>query len=260
MASSNKKQFKIKELDLSMISPNENNLNKNSGFKLAIIGKPGTGKSTIITRILYEKRHLIPNALIISGTEDSNGHFGKFCPSIFIHSKYNENLIESFVKRQKIALQYCPNPWSFLILDDCTDDTRIFNKPLMQAVYKNGRHYKMLYILSLQYCMDVKPVVRTNTDGIFILKDNNIRNRKALYDNYCPSCIPNFQVFCELMDALTEDYTALYINNTGSSNSIEDCIFWYKAPLMNDLDWKFGCPDAWKFHYNRINHNAKTMF
>lgn len=254
------KELKIKELDLSMLSPNEENSKGNSGSKYAIVGKPGTGKSTVLTSIMYHKRHIIPNALIISGTEDSNGHYSSFCPSLFIHSKFDDSLIENFIKRQKIAKQYCDNPWSFLVLDDCTDDVRIFNKPLMQSIYKNGRHWKMMYILSLQYCMDVKPVVRTNTDGIFILKDNNIRNRKALFENYCPSCIPDFRTFCQLMDALTEDYTCLFINNQGASNEIEDCIFYYKAPLIDTNSFKLGCPDAWKFHYNRIDKNSKMSF
>ena len=82
----------------------------------------------------------------------------------------------------------------FLILDDCTDDPRVFNKPLQQALYKKGRHWKMMYILSLQYAMDVKPVIRTNVDGIFILREPLLKNRESLYKNYA-SIIPDFGTF-----------------------------------------------------------------
>ena len=60
-------------------------------------------------------------------------------------------IIQEFIKRQKISKQYISNPWSLLLLDDCTDDPKLFKKPLFQGLYKNGRHWKMWYILSLQY-------------------------------------------------------------------------------------------------------------
>ena len=62
-----------------------------------------------------------------------------------------------------------------------------------------------MYILSLQYAMDVKPVIRTNVDGIFILREPLLKNRKSLYENYA-SVVPDFTTFCELMDNLTDDY------------------------------------------------------
>ena len=95
----------------------------------------------------------------------------KYFPSTFVYDKLEEGVITEFIKRQKIAKQYLQNPWAVLLLDDCTDDPKLFNKPLFHGLYKNGRHWKMWFILSLQYCMDVKPVIRTNIDGTFILRE-----------------------------------------------------------------------------------------
>ena len=54
------------------------------------------------------------------------------------------------------------------------------------------------------------------------------------------------------MDALTTDYTALYINNMSTSNKIEDTVFYYKAdPTKIPKDWKFGCKEFWQFHNER---------
>jgi hypothetical protein len=142
-----------------------------------------------------------------------------------------------------------------MILDDCTDDPRIFNKPLQQALYKKGRHWKMLYILSLQYAMDVKPVIRTNVDGIFILREPLLKNRESLYKNYA-SIIPDFQTFCDLMDQLTNDYCALYIHGATHTNTWQECVFYWKAP-MTPKDWKFGCQEYWDFHHARFNENYK---
>lgn len=248
-------ELRIKELDIDIIAPNPKTMNEMSqgGSKTVIIGKPGTGKTTLITSLMYEKRHIFPVSLIMSGTEDSNGHYKKLVPSTFVYNKLNENKIQDFITRQKIAKRHLPNPWAVLLLDDCTDDPKLFNKTLFQAIFKNGRHWKMWFILSLQYCMDVKPVIRTNIDGVFILRETNLRNRKALWENYA-GVIPTFSLFCTIMDHITNDYTALYIHNATSSNSLEDCLFWYKSKPVPE-DFKFGSKEMWKYHFHRYDEN-----
>jgi hypothetical protein len=213
-----------------------------------------TGKTTLITSLLYAKKHIFPVGMIMSGTEDSNGHYRKMFPSTFVYNKLVEEQVENFVKRQKIAKKHLPNPWAVLLLDDCTDDPKLFNKPLFQGLYKNGRHWKMWYILSLQYCMDVKPVIRTNIDGTFILREPSLKNRRALWENYA-GIIPDFSTFCQIMDQITDDYTALYIHNSTQSNKLEDCVFWYKAPKNVPHGFKMGCPDFWLFHEKRYDPN-----
>lgn len=213
-----------------------------------------TGKTTLITSLLYAKKHIFPVGMIMSGTEDSNGHYRKMFPSTFVYNKLVEDQVENFVKRQKIAKKHLPNPWAVLLLDDCTDDPKLFNKPLFQGLYKNGRHWKMWYILSLQYCMDVKPVIRTNIDGTFILREPSLKNRRALWENYA-GIIPDFSSFCEIMDQITDDYTALYIHNATQSNKLEDCVFWYKAPKDIPNGFRMGCPDFWLFHEQRYDPN-----
>lgn len=212
-----------------------------------------TGKSTLITSLLYEKSHIFPTGIVMSGTEDSNHHYSKIFPSSFVFNKLEMEKLADFIKRQKLAKEHLPNPWSIVLLDDCTDDPKIFNDPLFQGMYKNGRHWKMLFVLSLQYCLDVKPVIRTNIDGTFILRESNLRNRRSLWENYA-GVIPDFNMFCDIMDQLTNDYTALYIHNATQSNNLEDCIFWYRARPVPQ-DFRFGSDDFWKFHLARHNPN-----
>ena len=217
-----------------------------------------TGKSTLISSLLYAKKHIFPTGMFISGSEDTNGFYKKFVPNSFIYTEYNEEKIKDFIRRQKIAMQHLPNPWSVLLLDDCTDDPKIFNKPLQHGIFKRGRHWKMLYILSLQYAMDVKPVIRTNIDGIFILREPIMKNRKSLWENYA-SIIPDFTLFCEIMDQITNDYTALYIHNASPTNDWRDSVFWYKANIP-PKDFKFGSKDYWDFHLTRYNNEYVEPF
>jgi len=84
--------------------------------------------------------------------------------------------------------------------------------------------------------------------GLGALTDGIIEKVKEVY---------GFEIdedFCEILDQLTDDYTALYINNATQSNNISDCIFWYKAPRITE-SWQFGCDEFWMFHHERFNKN-----
>jgi len=243
----------VKELNPDIIRPSTESF-KNielGGTKLVVIGKPGTGKSTLIASLLYAKKHVIPVGMVQSGTEDSNGFYKRIFPSSFVFNKYDPKQVGNFIRRQKLSRQHLENPWAVIIIDDCTDDPRILNKPLQQSMYKYGRHWAMLYILSLQYGMDVRPVIRTNIDGVFLLREPNLRNRKVMYENFA-GIIPDFKLFCDLLDALTDDFTALYIHNATKTNDWRECVFWYKATKVPD-DFRFGCKEFWDFHYDRYN-------
>jgi len=188
----------------------------------------------------------------MSGTEDSNDHYKQMFPSTFVFNAYDEDKLRSFVKRQKLAAKHLENPWAVCLLDDCTDNPGLFKKPFQQGMYKRGRHWLMWYILSLQYGMDVPPVIRTNVDGVFILREPNLRNRRVMWENY-GGIIPDFNLFCQILDQITDDYTALYIHNATRSNDWKECVFWYKAPKSLPKDSNFGSTEFWRSHYSPYN-------
>jgi len=252
MDTTNVETIPLKELNLDLIQPcTETFANlEQGGSKIVIIGKPGTGKTTLIADLLYSKKHIFPVGIAMSGTEDSNGFYRRIFPSLFVYNTYSKTVIENFVKRQKLAKSYLSNPWGVIIIDDCTDEPAIFRDPLQVGMYKRGRHWKMWYILSLQYGMDIRPNIRTNIDGIFILREPNLRNRRVMYENYT-SIIPDFTLFCQILDQITDDFTALYIHNATRVNDWKECVFWYKARKIPD-SFKFGCSDFWEFHEARF--------
>lgn len=215
-----------------------------------------TGKSTLIENIMLYKSHICPIAQIASGTEQENGFYKRISTDTTIFDKFDMKCTENFIKRQKIARQYLPNPWALKIDDDVTDDPTVMKKPLMQGMFKRGRHWNMIYILALQYPMDIPTAIRSCVDYVFILSTNILSDRKRIYENLPFGSLLSFQDFCDILDGITEDHTALVLDNMVESNKIEDRLFYFKAdPTKVPKDWKFGSQDAWDCCEERMDPN-----
>ena len=226
--------------------------NEASGPVVVFIGKRGVGKSYLVRDLLYYHQD-IPIGVVIAGTEEGNGFYGKMVPKLFIHNEYNNAIIENILKRQKSVLRQMRkemetykrstiDPRTFVILDDCLYDATWSKDKMMRLLFMNGRHWKIMLIITMQYPLGVPPNLRTNIDYVFILREPYIANRKRIFDNYA-GMFPTFESFCQVMDQCTENYECLVINNTSKSNKITDQVFWYKADSHNDF--KLGSKEFW---------------
>jgi len=210
-----------------------------------------THNTFAITSLLYQKRHIFPFGMVFSGTEKVTGYWSKIFPDSFVYPNLQLSRLTDFLKQQELNKKHLQNPWSVLLIDDCAFETKLFNSELFKELFQNGRHYKFWLILSLQYPSNISPCLRQNIDYTFIYKNNNINERKKIYENYA-SVIPTFSLFCAIMDEITNDYTALVINNLSQNTDFQECIFWYKAPPFPE-DFKFGSVDYWNHHHARYN-------
>jgi hypothetical protein len=107
----------------------------------------------------------------------------------------------------------------------------------------NGRHWKVMLIITMQYPLGIPPNLRTNIDYVFILREPYATNRKRIWENYA-SMFPTYESFASILDQTTENYECLVINNNAKSNKITDQVFWYKA--ASHPDFKLGSKEFWK--------------
>jgi len=222
---------------------------------VVLIGKRETGKSYLVKDLLYHHQDM-PAGTVISGTEGANSFYSKMMPSCFIHGEYNESIIANYLNRQKKITKAWKqqmdstgdsntDPRGFLILDDCLYDQSWDKSKDVRSLFMNGRHYKSMFIITMQYALGIPPNLRTNIDYVFLLRENIVRNRKQLYEQYA-GMFPSFEVFSQVMDQCTENYECLVIHNNAKSNKLQDQVFWYKASPHEDF--QIGHPAFWKYH------------
>ena len=242
--------LELKRFDMKSISfkPNES-----KGPVVVLIGRRDTGKSFLVRDLLYYHQD-IPIGTVISGTEEGNGFYSKMVPKLFIHNEYNTAIIENILKRQRSVLKQIKkevetfkrstiDPRTFVILDDCLYDNTWSRDKMMRLLFMNGRHWKVMLIITMQYPLGIPPALRTNIDYVFILREPYIANRKRIFENYA-GMFPTFESFCQVMDQCTENYECLVINNNAKSNKLQDQVFWYKAD--SHTDFKLGSKEFWE--------------
>ena len=240
---------------------------ENQGPVIVLIGRRDTGKSFLVRDLLYYHQD-IPIGTVISGTEAGNGFYSKMVPKLFIHEEYNTAIIENILKRQRIVVKQIKkekeaygrsniDPRTFLILDDCLYDNSWAREKLMRLLFMNGRHWKVMLIITMQYPLGVPPNLRTNIDYTFILREPYIANRKRIYENYA-GMFPTFESFCQVMDQCTENYECLVVVNNSKSNKLEDQIFWYKASAHSSF--KLGSKEFWEMSKNIDSDDEEEQF
>ena len=239
---------------------------ENAGPVIVLIGRRDTGKSYLVRDLLYYHQD-IPIGTVISGTEAGNGFYSAHVPKLFIHEEYNTVIIENVLKRQRTVLKQIQkeietyrrttiDPRAFVILDDCLYDASWAKDKMMRLLFMNGRHWKLMLVITMQYPLGIPPNLRTNIDFVFILREPYISNRKRIYENYA-GMFPTFESFCQVMDQCTENYECLVIHNNAKSNKLSDQIFWYKAE--SHKDFRLGSKEFWELSKN-INSDDEDSY
>ncbi len=218
------------------------------------IGKRNTGKSFLTKDLLYYHQD-IPAGTVISPTENANRFYGDIVPPIFIHDEYDPKVTFEFMKRQKhlkkrlVSGEQNLDIRAFLLMDDCLYDKAWQKDKVIREIFMNGRHWGIMYILLMQYAIGIPPNLRANIDWVFLLREQIVKERKKLYENYA-GMFPTFEMFCQTMDQCTDNFECLVIQNCAKSNRLEDQVFWYKA----DSHENFTICSAEAWYFSRENY------
>jgi hypothetical protein len=226
---------------------------------IVMIAKRGSGKSWV-TKAIMMNFNKIPCGIVIAPTDRMNSFYNDFFPDTYIHYQYKSSIITRILERQTqmIDKQQAKKKMgknidvrTFIIMDDCLGDKKswVRDAPILELLF-NGRHYQIMYILTMQFPLGITPELRSNFDYIFLLKEDFISNQKKLFDHYA-GMFPNFNSFRQVFTELTADFGCMVIDNRRKASNPLERLFWYKAPDLSGQNKMMGGKQFRKFHeYN----------
>lgn len=244
--------FKIRGFDPSSIPPDAT---------VVITGKRHTGKSVLLTDVMYHMRNKVDLVVGICPTERGSGTLRKIAPKLFTYTKFDIGIIQKIIDTQDAILSNgMPALRVMLVLDDCMSDRSMLNKVQVRNLFMNGRHIKLGIILTAQYMMDLPSSIRTNIDFVFSFREPSVGNRERLYRNF-------FGVFSRPNDfeivfrACTEGYRCICLDNRKKTMNPEDCVFYYQA-TPREQPFRTGRARFWRIsHYLQLKQpkNIRSM-
>lgn len=229
---------------------------------LIMIAKRGSGKSWVVRAVLQHFSKTVPVGIVIAPTDRMNGFYSAFVPDIYIYYEFKADTIERILERQKDIIRRAKekakfgkiiNTKAFIVMDDCLSSKGEWAKnPAISELLFNGRHYHIMYILTMQFPLGIKPELRCNFDYVFLLADDGVSNQKRIFDHYA-GMFPNFEAFRQVFVQLTADFGCMVIVNRGVRNNFLEKVFFYKAPDFSHEKNLIGSGQYKKFHYDNFN-------
>jgi hypothetical protein len=176
-----------------------------------IIGTRGKGKSWIARDIMYAVRST-PTGIVISGTEEGNDFYAQFVPHVFVHTEVRLETLKRIVDRQKKKPNKTHLDDVLVVLDDCMYDRSFTRDTVIRGIFMNGRHWKVMLLVTMQYCMDLPPSLRSNIDYVFLARETNPGVIDRLYRNFGAG-FNSLGAFTDALNLCTADFGCMVIDN-----------------------------------------------
>jgi hypothetical protein len=255
--SSENKMYEIKSFDMEKRFRDD--------YAIALIGRRGTGKTTVILNILHAIRHF-QWGVIMCGTNKTLVEYSKRIPDCFCYKGLDTKLLDAILDHQNIKfLSGQPCEPIFVILDDLSFNRKALTANATVAEYlMNGRNANVFFVISMQDCKQVGPDFRDQFDIVFIMPAKKEKTVERIYEGY-NTCFDSFKEFKQVFRACAPvKGSAMVVEVTGVDTKVEDTIFHYKSKLPDYWDrvdskgemvrWKVG-GDWWKYHQSNYNKN-----
>jgi hypothetical protein len=159
-------------------------------------------------------------------------NFNGFWPSVLgeenCTSEFNAEWLEALLAKQASLVTIGKPLRGLLILDDCLGSTS-FHQDVFTKVSVAGRHYQLSVWAMFQHFHKIPTVIRSNSDYFIVLGNQQDKVMKALYEEFAPVALNNWNQMRTIIKNGTNDYGAVLIDNLNAGK-----IHLLKAPAGCD--------------------------
>ena len=203
-----------------------------------VIGTRGKGKSWVARAIMHAVRKT-PTGIVISGTEEGNDFYASFVPHVFVHTELRMETLKRVIERQKKKPNKTHADDVLVVLDDCMYDRSFTRDTVIRGIFMNGRHWKVMLLVTMQYCMDLPPGLRANIDYVFLARETNPAVVERLYKNFGAG-FSSLAAFADALRLCTVDFGCMVIDNVANR------VCHYRAPdpgpfrVFHEKAWRYS--------------------
>lgn len=247
-----------KPFDLNRMKPESTNV---------LIAKRRSGKSVCIRQLIhhFDVHCGIKAGVVCSHSEEYDPFYSTFFPQAFIFNDC-EHMLEKVVKRQQNILDEnkkleeagkpIKDPRILVVLDDVIDNAAFAKTQQFKDIIMNGRHYKITFIIAIQYAKSLPPDIRQNFDYVYIFNNDIPAEVKKIYEGYA-GIFPSEKIFRTALQEFTRNFQILVINMAGNTQAdLNDKFAIFKANINLNYE-KFGSISFNKYNNKHFNKKWK---
>ena len=127
----------------------------------------------------------------------------------------------------QLELDYKKHYCMFLILDDFSSDPKAMRSEKLKFLINNGRHYWIILIVAVQFCIDLPSTIRGGLDWIVLFYDPSKDNLEKLYKKFAggTKTFPTIQIFEHALVEATQRGCALVVRKNKMRPNVKENVF-----------------------------------
>lgn len=202
---------------------------------IVVLGRRRSGKSSVVLSLLYHLRHTFDVVFAFCPTSDMAQKFQKIIPDCFVWNEtQSEEMLNKMLRVFSDLLANNKSRRGAIVSDDCSFDGKFFRTIAAREMAYNGRNENFTWIVTCQGDVDLPKHIRAQIDYVFLMKDNFKTTKENLFKYYA-GIFPSQNDFNLTFDQVTQNFKALVIDRTETTNEINKCVFYFAATLFNEL-------------------------
>lgn len=212
-----------------------------------IVGGRRSDRSHLLKAILSNIAHIFDVCAGMSPTPEGQELLGEFMPESCIYDEYDGASIQRMINTLRVMNRMGKYPRALLVLDDCVSDPSVLRSAAMLDLHMNGRMVRLSVINIMQHTPDMPRGIRSLVDYVFAFGEPREDFRGRLRDHFF-AISHDRNEFAAAFDVCTDRRGCMVINNTASTNAVEDNVFWYRASADPHVG-PIGAPAVWRLHH-----------